>query len=275
MIANGFKPVGWVAAVGAAALSCYMLSLRVASERADVASLDRKIVSTQQQIRALQTELGTRGRLQQLEQWNDEVLALSAPISGQYLQSGVQLARFGTSEPQPLDNAAEVRMASAETAPATQTATPPAQHAVADSRAAAPQPAIAQPMVQRASLAIPPQPAPAAERPATAARRPAVTATTASAPRETPARRPVPTATASRETPAHTTAPRTPATTAPVRVASAETRPAARRDRPAAVTTARQGAATPRARSSALLDDSTLRDLGTASRAERRGGTRD
>ena len=66
MIARGFKPVVWVAAVGTAALGCYMLSLRVAAERAELAGLEREIVSTQQQIRSLQTELGTRGRVQQL-----------------------------------------------------------------------------------------------------------------------------------------------------------------------------------------------------------------
>ena len=37
MIGRGFKSVGWVAAVGGAALGCYMLSLQVASERADLA----------------------------------------------------------------------------------------------------------------------------------------------------------------------------------------------------------------------------------------------
>ena len=44
MIARGFKPVVWVAAVGAAALGCYMLSLRVAAERADLTSLQHRIV---------------------------------------------------------------------------------------------------------------------------------------------------------------------------------------------------------------------------------------
>src|SRR6185295_2689767 len=101
---------GWVAAVGTAALGCYMLSLRVASERADLTNLERQIVATRQQIRSLQTELGTRGRLQQLEQWNNEVLALAAPVSGQYLHANVQLARFGTAPPAALD-APEVRMA--------------------------------------------------------------------------------------------------------------------------------------------------------------------
>ena len=33
MIARGFKSVIWVATVGSAALGCYMVSLRVATER--------------------------------------------------------------------------------------------------------------------------------------------------------------------------------------------------------------------------------------------------
>ena len=78
MIARGFRSVGWVAAVGAAALGCYMLSLNVAAERAELASIERKIVVAKQDIRSLQTELGTRGRMAQLDQWNADVLALSA-----------------------------------------------------------------------------------------------------------------------------------------------------------------------------------------------------
>src|SRR5437868_14644663 len=116
MIARGFKPVVWVAAVGAAALGCYMLSLRVASERADLATLQHRIVATQQQIRALETEVGTRGRLAQLEQWNDEVLALAPPSSAQFVQ-GAQLARFEVHEASPLDGPAQVQLASADAAP--------------------------------------------------------------------------------------------------------------------------------------------------------------
>ena len=86
MIARGFKSVVWVAAVGGAALGCYMLSLQVATERADLAKVEARIIATKQQIRSLQTELGTRGRLSQLEQWNADVLALSAPATGQYLK---------------------------------------------------------------------------------------------------------------------------------------------------------------------------------------------
>ena len=113
MMAPGFKPVGWVAAVAGAALSCYMLSLNVAAERAELAKVERQIIAAKRDIRALQTELGTRGRLAQLEQWNADVLALSAPTSSQFLENELTLARFDQ-RPQTIEERSAVRMASAE-----------------------------------------------------------------------------------------------------------------------------------------------------------------
>src|SRR4051812_23074205 len=173
MIARGFRPVVWVFMIGVAVLGCYMLNLRVASERAELAKLDRRIVATQQSIRALQTEVGTRSRIPQLEEWNDDVLALAAPASGQYVQQNVSLARFDTRQPQ-LSDQAEVRLASAETgdvarpdaapAPIT-TATPAPQRAIA------PAPVAARPEVRRASLLIAPE-ATTSAKPRTAVERP-------------------------------------------------------------------------------------------------------
>jgi hypothetical protein len=174
MIARGFKPVAWVAAIGAAALSCYMLSLQVASERAELASIERRIVATRQDIRTLQTELGTRGRLQQLESWNADVLALSAPVSGQFLESNVSLARFDTRQPGVGERAAQVQLAAAEV-PMT-----PSRVTVAPRRAALVERPVAvaslespQPRVQRASATL--VEAPAIVRP-TAGVRPAAAA---------------------------------------------------------------------------------------------------
>jgi len=179
MIARGFKPVAWVAAIGTAALGCYMLSLQVAAERADLAGIERRIVSTQQSIRSLQTELGTRGRLQQLEQWNAEVLALSAPAAGQFLDSTVSLARFDAGRaPVPVE--APVRMASAEAAPvpAPVAANPALRLASATTPVAAPKPPAAtraaasadRPVVRQASLQVAvPAPASASPPPARAA----------------------------------------------------------------------------------------------------------
>ena len=176
MIARGFKPVAWVAAIGGAALSCYMLSLQVASERAELAGIERRILAARQDIRQLQTELGTRGRLQQLEQWNAEVLALSAPVSGQYVGGNVQLARFDVRQPA-FPSEGEVRLASAEVAPATQ---PRATLAAAQTPQASAAQA-SQPLVRRASLttmepaSAPPAARPAAPRPNTTRAEPAPT----------------------------------------------------------------------------------------------------
>lgn len=174
MIARGFKPVAWVAAIGSAALCCYMLSLQVASERAELAGLERRIVEAHRDIRALQTELGTRGRLQQLEQWNAEVLALSAPVSGQYLESTLSLARFDA--PERSFAASDVRLAAAERPPS-DAAPRPAQPQVRLASAASPAAAEPQPLVRRAGLQTPPALAAAAapERSAPARTRAAAT----------------------------------------------------------------------------------------------------
>ena len=53
---------------------------------------------TQRDIRSLQTEIGTRGRLAQLERWNVKVLALSAPSADQLLGGSFELARLARPE---------------------------------------------------------------------------------------------------------------------------------------------------------------------------------
>jgi hypothetical protein len=153
-MAPGFKPVGWVAAVAVAAIGCYMVSLNVAAERAELARVERQIVAAKQQIRSLQTELGTRGRLAQLEQWNAEVLALSAPTSAQFLESEIKLARFERPAPT-LEERVPVHMASADTGTAKvgEKAKMPVIQAAAPAK-----PALATPtLVRRASLDVTPR----------------------------------------------------------------------------------------------------------------------
>ncbi len=91
---RSFRSVFMVASCAGAALGCYLVSLRVASERAALESVQTRIVLTQRDIRLLQTEIGTRGRLAQLERWNVKVLALSAPSADQFLDGGFALARM-------------------------------------------------------------------------------------------------------------------------------------------------------------------------------------
>jgi hypothetical protein len=163
MIARGFKSVIWVATVGGAALGCYMVSLRVATERNELAKVERQIVAAKRDIRSLQTELGTRGRMTQLEQWNAEVLALSAPSSQQFLKDEFTLARLYRNDPTVADRSAELRLASAET-PAARPAEPakPAEPAVV--QAVAERPAASAPLIHRASFT----PGEPADRPAPA-----------------------------------------------------------------------------------------------------------
>lgn len=84
MIAQRFRPVVWVVGVAFAATALYTVSLGVASERTRLEDLDRSIAMTRRDIRQLQTELGTRASLRQLERWNGEALALAAPAAGQF-----------------------------------------------------------------------------------------------------------------------------------------------------------------------------------------------
>jgi hypothetical protein len=158
MMAPGFKPVAWVGAVAGAALGCYMLSLNVAAERAELARIERRIIATKQEIRALQTELGTRGRLAQLEEWNADVLALAAPASAQFLDSEVKLARFDHRAPT-IEQRARVQMAAADTAGTdTDKVAAPVIQAAAPAVVAVPaQTGLpAQSLVRRASLEMPP-----------------------------------------------------------------------------------------------------------------------
>ncbi len=101
MIFSRFRSVGWVGAVATAALGCYLVSQRVASEPASVEALDRQILLTRVDIRKLGTEMVTRSRMPVLDRWNADVLALSAPTAAQYLHGAVQLAAFEAHAQQP------------------------------------------------------------------------------------------------------------------------------------------------------------------------------
>ncbi len=92
MITQRFRPVVWVVGVAVATTALYLVSLRVATERGRLEAIDRQIASTHREIRQLQTELGTRASLRQLEKWNGEALALSAPDANQFLPGERSLA---------------------------------------------------------------------------------------------------------------------------------------------------------------------------------------
>lgn len=114
-VGNSFRSLLMVASCAGAALGCYLVSLRVASERAALEDVETSIVMAERDIRVLQTEIGTRGRLAQLERWNVKVLALSAPSADQFLEGGFALAKLARPQ-EMIDPAAPVVLASAPAA---------------------------------------------------------------------------------------------------------------------------------------------------------------
>jgi len=94
MSVRNFGSLFMVASCAGAALGCYLVSLRVASERAQLEDVETRIVLAQRDLRTVQTEIGTRARLSQLERWNARVLALSAPAADQFLSGSFELARL-------------------------------------------------------------------------------------------------------------------------------------------------------------------------------------
>jgi hypothetical protein len=107
-----FRSLTMAATCAAAALGCYLVSLRVASERSALEDVETRIVMAQRDLRVLQTEIGTRGRLSQLERWNAGAFALSAPSADQLLRGGFELARL-TQPQRHVDFQAPVVLASA------------------------------------------------------------------------------------------------------------------------------------------------------------------
>ena len=101
MSARGFGSVLWAGAVAGAAVGFYLVSLKVASERAALELVETEIALAQRDIRLLQTEIGTRGRLAQLERWNVKFIRLSAPSADQFVEGGFQLASMVAPQKKP------------------------------------------------------------------------------------------------------------------------------------------------------------------------------
>ncbi|HZC38327.1 MAG TPA: hypothetical protein VE221_06605 [Sphingomicrobium sp.] len=175
---RSFRSLFMVASCAGAALGCYLVSLRVASERAAVENVETKIVLAQRDMRVLQTEIGTRGRLAQLERWNASVLAMSAPSADQFLNGGFELAKL-TQPQHKVDFQAPVVLASA---PAREAQKPPIGEPGTDDAGAptgvAPQALLHQASLKTETREVPAKPA--AELPQAAglksAGRPATTA---------------------------------------------------------------------------------------------------
>ena len=189
MSARGFGPVVWAGAVAGAALGFYLVSLRVASERSALEDVETEIAMTQRDIRLLQTEIGTRGRLAQLERWNVRFIRLSAPTADQFVDGGFQLATLVKPIPKTAIEAPVILAA----APVQQSVAEP--KLTDDTDEAHPQ--VSRPvseMIHVASYTVPQQPAVKIQAPPKPAIKPAVTTSRATKP--APATKPVKTATA-------------------------------------------------------------------------------
>ena len=159
MSVRNFGSLVMVASCASAALGCYLVSLRVASERAQLEDVENKIVLAQRDMRVIQTEIGTRGRRSQLERWNAKVLALSAPAADQFLKGSFELARLA--QPQhKVEFNAPVVLASA---PAPQSKPPIGEAGVDDAGAPAasdPQSLLHEASLKTGTREVPTEPAP-------------------------------------------------------------------------------------------------------------------
>lgn len=139
------RGLGWFLSGVVVVLGFYLISLQVAAERKKVVDMDRKILLAQRDIRALETEFDTRANLAQLERWNGEVFALTAPASDQFVADEAALASIDLNAP----------LGEAPRAPSASYIVPAAPQAVAVI-APAPQPVAAQPVAQPVPAGIRP-----------------------------------------------------------------------------------------------------------------------
>lgn len=113
----------WILVVAFGALSAYLISLRVATERNQVQSLERRIFHVRSDIRYLETEFEARANMRQLEKWNADDYRYGAPQAAQYLPDERALASLqGVPSNGDVYVAPPVMMAMADTAPAQEAA---------------------------------------------------------------------------------------------------------------------------------------------------------
>lgn len=93
------KGLGWLLSCAVVVLGFYMVSLQVASERNRLEAVNLRIANAHRDIRALETEFNTRGNLAQLERWNGEVLALTAPVAAQFVGGEAKFAQLTMTGP--------------------------------------------------------------------------------------------------------------------------------------------------------------------------------
>jgi len=107
------QSIMWILVIAAGALSAYLISLRVATERNAVASVERQIYATRSNIRYLEVEFSARASMRQLAAWNAQDIRYSVPGADQYLSSERQLATLDNAGPSAASYVAPPVMAAA------------------------------------------------------------------------------------------------------------------------------------------------------------------
>lgn len=141
MAVQGFKGLGWFLCGVVVAPACYLVNSHGAAEQARLEATKLAIVQAQRDIRGLETEFNTRANMAQLERWNGDVLALSAPVAQQYLANEMALASLGQ-QPADIQVASLVVPVGAPAAPAASQVVVPAANpaqAVASTKSVAQQ----------------------------------------------------------------------------------------------------------------------------------------
>ncbi len=93
------QSIMWILLVAAGALTAYLISLRVATERNEVRHLIDQIRWTRSDIRYLEAEFGARASMRQLTAWNQNDLRLYVPGPKQYLPDERALANLDRIQP--------------------------------------------------------------------------------------------------------------------------------------------------------------------------------
>ncbi len=135
------QSIMWILIIAAGALSAYLISLRVATERNAVTAVERQIYATRANIRYLEVEFSARSNMRQLAAWNAQDIKYSVPGPKQYLASERQLASLDDIEPSGSPYAAPpvmAAMAQAEPAPAMPTPAMPTPAMIVPVKAEAP-----------------------------------------------------------------------------------------------------------------------------------------
>ena len=125
----------WVLLVALGALGAYLVSLRVATERNELARVQMQIALARNDIRYLETEFGARASMRQLERWNADDFLYATPTAQQYLAGERALAHLDGVQPNgPAYVAQPVMVAMVETPTETAPAPPPAPASPATSQ---------------------------------------------------------------------------------------------------------------------------------------------